>query len=65
VLILANTRELIRQVQAIIAKICEKTKITSCIGETKTPENVSSHIIVTVPDWIRNRISSRSPINLA
>ena len=64
VLIIANTRELIRQVQQFIAKICERTTITSCIGETSTPEKVSTHIIVTVPDWVRNRVESRTPINL-
>ena len=37
VLIIANTRELIRQVQQVIAKVAKKTGVTTCVGDVDTP----------------------------
>jgi len=51
VLIVANTRELIRQVQAVIDRLTRGTKVTSQIGETNSPDKLA-HIVVTVPMWI-------------
>ena len=64
VIIMANTRELIRQVQAVIERICKNTKITSCIGDTNSPEVIKEHILVTVPKWVENRLKGRSPLDI-
>ena len=39
VLIIANTRELIRQVQQVISKVSSKTSITCCIGDNEAPSD--------------------------
>jgi superfamily II DNA/RNA helicase len=59
----ANTRELIRQVQAVIERVCKNTKVTSCIGDTNSPDKLS-HIVVTVPKWIENRLSGRKQMDI-
>ena len=64
VIIIANTRELIRQVQQVLAKVCQRTKVTTCIGDTSTPEQ-GANIVVTVPKWIENRLGGRKPIDLS
>lgn len=61
---MANTRELIRQVQAVIEVVSKDTKVTSCIGDTNSGDKLS-HIVVTVPKWIENRISGRTPLDLS
>ena len=64
VVIIANTRELIRQVQQVIAKVSERTHISTCIGDTDTPDS-AAQIVVTVPKWIENKVSKRKPIDLS
>ena len=64
VLIIANTRELIRQVQQVISKVCSNTKVTCCIGYTNTATS-AANIVVTVPKWIDNRLTGRKPIDLS
>ena len=64
VLIIANTRELIRQVQQVISKVCQNTKVTCCIGDTNTATS-AANIVVTVPKWIDNRLTGRKPIDLS
>lgn len=56
VLIIANTRELIRQVSQVISRVSKRTNITVCVGDVDTPAQ-GAQIIVTVPQWITNRIS--------
>jgi superfamily II DNA/RNA helicase len=64
VIIVANTRELIRQVQAVIAVVAKNTKVTCCIGDTNTSDKLA-HILVTVPKWLENRVSGRTPIDFS
>jgi ATP-dependent RNA helicase DeaD len=55
VIIIANTRELIRQVQDVLRVVSKNTKVTSCIGDQNTSKEYA-HIIVTVPKWIENKL---------
>ena len=64
VIIIANTRELIRQVMQVLQQVAKNTKITVCIGETNTPKECAQ-VVVTVPAWIENRIKGRTPIDLS
>lgn len=64
VIIVANTRELIRQVQQVLAELTKDMAVTSIIGDTETPEQPTQHILVTVPAWIAKRASGRKKINL-
>jgi len=64
VIIIANTRELIRQVQAVVERVCRNTKVTCCIGDTNSSEKLA-HIVVTVPKWIENRIAGRKVMDLS
>ena len=57
VIIIANTRELIRQVEGVLNQITKNTKITTCIGDQKTKD--LAHILVTVPGWISSRLKDR------
>ena len=61
--IIGNTRELIRQVQQVISRVCQNTKITCCVGDTNTPVE-AANIVVTVPKWLENRLSGRKPLEL-
>jgi superfamily II DNA/RNA helicase len=63
VLIIANTRELIRQVQQVISRVCQNTNVSCCIGDTNTSTQ-AANIVVTVPKWIDNRLTGRKPIDL-
>ena len=63
VIIIANTRELIRQVQAVLEVVGKNTKVTSCIGDTNTSEKMA-HILVTVPGWLGNMIGGRKKFDL-
>jgi ATP-dependent RNA helicase DDX19/DBP5 len=63
VIIVANTRELIRQVQQVISRVCQNTKVTCCVGDTNTPAE-AANIVVTVPKWLENRLDGRKPLDL-
>lgn len=63
VIIIANTRELIRQVQQVISRVCQNTKVTCCVGDTNTPAS-AAHIVVTVPKWLENRLTGRKCLDL-
>ena len=63
VIILANTRELIRQIMQVIQVVAKNTKVTSCIGDSDTPEQ-AAHILVTVPGWIKKKTEGRKKIDL-
>jgi len=63
VLILANTRELIRQIQAVLEVVSKNTKVTSCIGDINTTEKMA-HIVVTVPGWLGNMVGGRKKFDL-
>jgi len=63
VLIIANTRELIRQVQQVIHKVSSKSSVTCCIGDNDAPSE-GAQIMVTVPKWIENKINGRKPLDL-
>ena len=64
VIIIANTRELIRQVQAVLEVVSKNTKVTSCIGDKETNEKMA-HILVTVPGWLGNMIGGRKKFDLS
>jgi superfamily II DNA/RNA helicase len=63
VIIMANTRELIRQVADVIEVVSKKTGVTVCIGEKET--KTFAHIMVTVPAWIANMSGGRSPLDFS
>jgi superfamily II DNA/RNA helicase len=63
VIIMANTRELIRQVASVIETVAKKTGVTVCVGEQGTKS--FSHIIITVPHWIANMCGGRVPFDLS
>ena len=63
VVILAHTRELIRQVQQVLSRVSQRTKVTICIGDVDFPSK-GAHIVVTVPGWIEQRIAKRNPLDL-
>ena len=64
VLIIADTRELFRQVQQVISRISQNTNVKICIGDNDTPDD-AAQIVVTVPKWVDNRISRRNPLDLS
>jgi superfamily II DNA/RNA helicase len=66
VIILANTRELIRQITQVLDRVALKTEpqISVKVGDIDTPTS-NAHIIVTNPRWIANRVTSRNPIDLS
>jgi superfamily II DNA/RNA helicase len=64
VIILANTRELIRQVQAVVEIVCKNTNVTSCIGDTASSDKLA-HIVVTVPKWLENRVTGRKSMDIS
>ena len=61
VIILAYSRELIRQITQAIEVMASETQIRAVIGEKGLQE--SGHILVTVPGYLKNRLSARQ-INL-
>jgi len=63
VIIVANTKELIRQVWQILSKICAKTQITTCIGD-KDMKGYGAHILLTSPGWLSNMLGGRKPLDL-
>ena len=52
VIIIANTRELIRQVQQVLAELTKDSGVDVVIGDQETPEQPQQQILVTVPKWI-------------
>jgi superfamily II DNA/RNA helicase len=58
VIIMANTRELIRQVAGVLQAACKKCNVTICIGE-KEAKAPFAQIIVSVPAWIANMSGGR------
>ena len=64
-MVLANTRELIRQIAQVLERVATLTdpKITICVGDSKTPKG-NAHVLVSNPQWISNRCAGRDPINL-
>ena len=64
VIIVANTRELIRQVQQVLTELTKDSGIKVVIGDQETPEQPTQQILVTVPKWIEQRVKGRKKINL-
>ena len=63
-IIIANTRELIRQIKQVISKITQNLSVSVCIGDTDTPDS-AAQIVVTVPKWLENRVNKRRPVDLS
>lgn len=55
VLILANTRELIRQIQGVLQAIAKHTKVKLLLGESGTSV-AGGHILVTTPGFIKQKL---------
>ena len=54
---MANTRELIRQIEGVLAAIGKQTKVKLIIGESGT--NFSGgHILITSPGFIKSRLEN-------
>lgn len=58
VIILANTRELIRQITQVIEVISSETQIRTVLGERGQQEQ--GHIMVTVPGYLKNKLVERN-----
>ena len=58
VIILANTRELIRQTHEIMKVLASETKIQICLGE-QGATNLNAHILITVPGYLKNKLTGR------
>ena len=58
VIILANTRELIRQTLEIMKVLASETKIQICLGE-QGATNLNAHILITVPGYLKNKLTGR------
>lgn len=59
VLILANTRELIRQIMQVIEVLIPNTGVTVTFGD-KSSQPVKSHILVSSPGFIRGALLTRA-----
>lgn len=59
VIILANTRELIRQIQGVIEKIKQHTSVVVALGESGVSDFSKAQILITVPGFLKNKISAR------
>ena len=55
VLIMANTRELIRQIQGVLGAICKHTKVKLLLGESGATI-AGGHILVTTPGFIKQKL---------
>mmetsp|Transcript_7188 Transcript_7188/g.5171 ORF Transcript_7188/g.5171 Transcript_7188/m.5171 type:complete len:93 (+) Transcript_7188:363-641(+) len=65
VIILANTRELIRQIQGVMEMIKKHTNIEVALGESGVSDFSKAQILITVPGFLKNKISARKvDINL-
>jgi len=61
---LANTRELIRQIYQVMEVIAKKTQIKMMLGESNL-KDFNGHVLVTVPGYLKNKLSGRKPIDLS
>ena len=57
VIILANTRELIRQIQQVIEVVASETEVRTVLGERGNQDQ--GHIMVTVPGYLKNKLVER------
>lgn len=65
VVIFANTRELIRQIQQVSCIIAKSLQINITLGEPGAKLE-GTHILITTPGFVKSRIDSRSgPIDLS
>lgn len=58
VIVLANTRELIRQTLAVMQTIGGETAVKFSLGEPGHIDK-TAHILVTVPGYLKNKLSGR------
>lgn len=65
VIIIANTRELIRQVQQVLTVLTKDMGVEVCVGDKDTPEQPQQQILVTVPKWLEKRVTGRKKMNLS
>ena len=65
VIIIANTRELIRQVQQVLTVLTKDLGVEVTVGDKDTPEQPQQQILVTVPKWLEKRVTGRKKMNLS
>ena len=58
VIILANTRELIRQIYSVLEIFNSSYGVTIIVGETKADID-KSQILITVPGYLKNKLTDR------
>ena len=58
VIILAYSRELIRQILQVTEVIASETQVTYTLGEKGMSD--AGHILITVPGYLKNRLSARN-----
>ena len=49
--------------QQVISRVSRRTNISVVVGDVDTPQE-GAQIIVTVPQWVQNRIGKRKPLDL-
>ncbi len=54
---MANTRELIRQIEGVLSAISKHTKVKLILGESGTSFN-GGHILITSPGFIKSRLEN-------
>lgn len=65
VIILANTRELIRQIYGVLETFNSSSGVTHVLGETKD-DITKAQILITAPGYLKNKLNNRKlPINLS
>jgi len=65
VIIYANTRELIRQIQQVSLIIAKSLQLNICLGESGAKLE-GAQILITTPGFVKSRIDNRSgPIDLS
>lgn len=64
VIILANTRELIRQIQQVIEVISSQTQVKLLLGDSSL-SNFDGQILITSPGYLKNKLAGRKPIDLS
>ena len=57
IIIMANTRELIRQITQVIEVLASETEVKTILGERGQTE--VGHILVTVPGYLKNKLVER------
>ena len=58
IIILAYSRELIRQISQVTEVIASETQVTFALGEKGMSD--AGHILITVPGYLKNRLSARN-----